>query len=204
MSSSETVSFLDAVKARRSFVAINKTSPIPDDRVISIIQDTIKHSPSAFNVQSCRALILFGAEHEKFWDLAAKKVKDTVPEAVFAGLEPKIKGHRDSYGSVLFFEDTEAVKKLPPQFQGVFSQYPEWYAHAQGMNQFVAWTALTAEGLGCSLQHYKPNAEVLAEWKLPQSWVLHAQLVFGTPTGPPRGGEKVFPSLEDKVLVRGA
>ena len=72
------------------------------------------------------------------------------------------------------------------------------------MNQYIAWTALAAEGLGCSLQHYQPNKEVIEAWKLPESWSLRAELVFGTPTGPPRGGvDKPFAPLEDRVLVYG-
>ena len=70
-----------------------------------------------------------------------------------------------------------------------------------------AWTAFSAEGLGCSLQHYQKGIgeQVAAEWGLPTHWNLRAQLVFGTPDGPPRGGEnKQFADIEPRVKVFGA
>lgn len=63
------------------------------------------------------------------------------------------------------------------------------------------WTALEAEGLGATLQHYNPliSAQVLATWDLPTSWVLVAQLPFGKPTAP--AGEKTFEPVEGKRFL---
>ena len=74
------------------------------------------------------------------------------------------------------------------------------------MNQFIAWTALNTEGLGANLQHYQKMIEkdVQATWNVPETWVLRAQLVFGTATGPPRGGvNKEFAPYEGRLLVYG-
>ena len=67
------------------------------------------------------------------------------------------------------------------------------------------WTALAVEGLGCSLQHYEPDLapEQQTEWGIDPSWRMRAQLVFGTPVGGPRGGEKTFKPLEERVKVFG-
>jgi len=100
MPSVDQASFLDAVKLRRSIVAVNKTSPITNERIVSIVQDAIKHAPSAFSVDSCRAVVLFGDEHEKLWDITLKHSKDTIPPPVYATVEEKIQGHRASYGTV--------------------------------------------------------------------------------------------------------
>ncbi len=74
-------------------------------------------------------------------------------------------------------------------------------------NDTLVWTALTAEGLGCNLQHFQPgiSKDVADTWNVPETWTLRAQLVFGTPTGPPRGGvEKEFAPLKERVKVYGA
>ena len=71
----------------------------------------------------------------------------------------------------------------------------------------IAWTAFSAEGLGCSLQHHQKGIKerVANEWGLPAHWDLKAQLVFGTPDGPPRGGEnKQFADIEPRMKVFGA
>lgn len=73
------------------------------------------------------------------------------------------------------------------------------------MLQFAVWTALEAEGLGANLQHYNPlvDAKVAEQWKLPTTWKLSAQLVFGgRAVADP--GEKAFGPIEEKFKVFGA
>lgn len=72
------------------------------------------------------------------------------------------------------------------------------------MLQFSVWTALEAEGLGANLQHYNPlvDAKVAEQWKLPTTWKLAAQLVFGGKAG--EAGEKTFNPVEEKFKVFGA
>ncbi|KAG6861407.1 hypothetical protein C0995_000536 [Termitomyces sp. Mi166 len=206
MPSAYSVPFLEAIKVRRSILSLTKESPISDDRIVLLVQHAIKHAPSPFSVQSCRAIVLFGEEHEKLWDFALKRTRENLPPAVFETFEPKIKGERQAYGTVLPAFYKAAAESLPDRVKGLLKQYPEWYEHANGMAQFVAWTALATEGLGCNLQHYNPSIDkdVKETWNVPESWTLRAQLVFGKATGPPRGGvDKVFAPLEPRVLVYG-
>lgn len=73
------------------------------------------------------------------------------------------------------------------------------------MHQFVVWTALTEELLGCNLQHYNfdPMIEerTHALWDLPCTWRLKAQLVFGNPDGSIR--EKHVMPLPDRLRLFG-
>ena len=77
--------------------------------------------------------------------------------------------------------------------------FPTWSNQASGMHQLVVWTALEAEGLGASLQHYNPliDDEVKREWNILGNWKLIAQMPFGNLTSPV--GEKEFQALEDRV-----
>lgn len=65
------------------------------------------------------------------------------------------------------------------------------------------WVALEAEGFGANLQHYSPliDNKVQAQWGIPASWKLDAQLVFGTPVSDP--AEKTFAPLEDRLKIFG-
>ena len=81
--------------------------------------------------------------------------------------------------------------------------------HSSGIHQFIAWTALELEGLGANLQHYNFMPDfveaVRKEWDIPDTWTLHAQLVFGTPqNGLERSKERTYLPLEDRVKVHGA
>ena len=83
-------------------------------------------------------------------------------------------------------------------------------AHSSGMHQFIAWTALELEGLGCNLQHYDfmPGFvdEVRKEWNIPENWMLHSQLVLGKPVDGvlKRSRERTYEKLEERVMMHGA
>jgi len=104
-------SFLDAIKVRRSVVSLAKESPISDARIEMCVNHAIKHAPSPFHVQSCRAIILFGTEHEKLWDIGLTAAKNTMPPAFFAQFESKIQGFRDAYGTVSHLQEKEQTCK---------------------------------------------------------------------------------------------
>jgi uncharacterized protein len=99
-SSAYRVSFLDGIKVRRSILSLAKESPISDDRIVLLVNHAIKYAPSPFHVQSCRTIILFGAEHDKLWDIAMEACQKSLPPPVFEQYKPKIQGYRDAYGTV--------------------------------------------------------------------------------------------------------
>ncbi|KAL1981295.1 hypothetical protein VTN96DRAFT_2788 [Rasamsonia emersonii] len=205
--------FLSAVEARRSLYKLTNKSPISDDRIHEIVATAIKHVPSTFNVQSARAVILLREQHEKLWDIGERVLREEMPPAVYASLAPKVAGLRAAYGTVLWFEDEASLDALKQKNPAIQSLVREWSDHSSGMHQFVVWTALEREGLGCNLQHYNFSEtfrkDVLETWNLPQTWNLRAQLVFGQPSAtsadgglPEREKEKSFKPIEGERLLR--
>ncbi len=83
-------------------------------------------------------------------------------------------------------------------------KFPQWSEHSSAINQYILWTAFEQDGLGANLQHYNPlvDSKIQAEWKVPETWKLTAQLVFGKPVGQP--SEKVSKPVEERVMVFGA
>jgi uncharacterized protein len=96
------VPFLKAIKIRRTILSLAKESPISDSRIVMMVNHAIKYAPSPFHVQSCRAIVLFGEEHEKLWDFGYEATKKTLPPQVFENYAAKIKGFRDAYGTVSY------------------------------------------------------------------------------------------------------
>ena len=193
--------FYKAIKERRSFYGISKESVISDERIQEIINEAVKYTPSSFNSQSARVVILLGENHNKLWDITKETLRKIVPENSFASTEEKINSFRNGYGSVLFFEDNSVIEKLQSDFALYKDNFPVWSQQSSGMLQFVVWTALEAEGLGASLQHYNPliDEDVKREWNIPDSWKLIAQMPFGKPSANP--GEKQFLPVEERVKI---
>ncbi len=193
--------FYEAVKDRRTYYGIDKKIPVSDERVQEIIKDAVLHTPSAFNSQSARVVLLLEANHDKLWSITKDALSKVVPPENFSATEQKINSFRSGYGTVLFFEDNSVIESLQQQFALYKDNFPVWAEQSNGMLQYVIWTSLEIEGIGASLQHYNPLIDdaVRAEWKIPLNWRLVAQMPFGKPTASP--DEKQFQPIESRLKV---
>jgi len=189
--------FRAAVESRRTFYAIGKDSPVPDERIRRVVAGMLESVPSAFNSQSARAVVLFGAAHDRVWRITLETLRALVPADAFAKTAEKIASFAAGHGTVLYFDDTDVTGRLAERFPSYRDNFPVWAQQANGMLQFAVWTALEQEGLGASLQHYNPliDDEVKAAFGLPESWKLIAEMPFGSPAGEP-GGKDVQPADE--------
>lgn len=183
---------LDAIKKRRTQYALGKNLPISRDEVTALIKETIRQSPSSFNSQSSRAVILHGAQSDKFWNFVKEALRKIVPADAFPASEQRIDGFAAGAGTVLFFEDQDVIANLQEQFSLYADNFPVWSEHASGIAQFAVWTVLANAGIGASLQHYNPlvDADVQKEWGVPANWKLRAQMPFGSNEAPI--GDKTF------------
>lgn len=193
--------FYEAIKERRSIYAISKESPISDERIKEIVEDIVKHVPSAFNSQTTRAVVLLGESNDKLWNITMEALRKIVPASDFASTEAKINSFKGGYGTVLFFEDFAVVESLQEQFELYKDNFPVWALQTSGMMQFSVWTAFATEGLGASLQHYTEliDAEVKKEFNIPNNWRMMAQMPFGKIVA--GAGEKEFSPIENRVKI---
>lgn len=196
-----TNNYYEAIKGRRSYYGISKEVVASDERIQEIVEHAIKHTPSAFNSQTARAVLLLGDHHTKLWDITKEALRKIVPADEFAATQEKIDSFEAGYGTVLFFEDTSIVEYLQGQFPLYKDNFPVWSLESSGMHQYNIWVSLELEGYGASLQHYNELIEeaVKKEWGIEASWQLRAQMPFGKPTAEP--GDKSFNPLEDRVKV---
>ncbi|KAK0371146.1 nitroreductase [Colletotrichum limetticola] len=170
-----TTPFLDTIAARRSWYALGKHLTIDQGKMKAMVGHAIQSVPSSFNSQSSRAVVLFGSEHDKLWDIVTNVLKAQVTPDQWISTSQKTAGFKAAAGT------------------------------SNAMLQHTIWTALSAEGLGANQQHYNPliDESVAAAWSLPPNWRRTAQLVFGERIGPsPAPGEQE--PLNDKLKVFGA
>lgn len=195
--------FYKALETRRSIYAIGKTKTISETRVLEIVEHALLHVPSAFNSQSARIVVLFNEESSKFWDITLNELQKVAPPETFPKTKEKIASFDSGFGTILFFEDQTVVDQLMAQFELYKDNFPLWSLQSSGMHQFAIWTALSAEGLGASLQHYNPlvDAAVRSTWNLPASWNLLAQMPFGSLEA--SVGEKQHKPINERLLSFG-
>ncbi len=193
--------FYAAVADRRTFYGIGKEAVVSDDRIKEVIEQALKHTPSAFNSQSGKVVLLIGTQHDELWDITKEALRKIVPAEQFGATEEKINSFRNGYGTVLYFDDNSIVESLQQQFALYKDNFPVWAQQSNGMLQYVIWTSLEAEGFGASLQHYNEliEADVKEHWAIPSNWKLIAQMPFGNPTAGP--GAKEYQPLDERFKV---
>lgn len=189
---------------RRSIYALNDNLPISNDAVLNIVEHAILHTPSSFNSQSTRIVVLLGDEHKKLWDMTEELLRKIVnDDEKFTSTAEKMAGFKAGAGTIMFFEDQAVVKGLQEQFAAYADNFPVGAEHTNAMHQYVIWTALAAVDVGANLQHYNGviDEAVASTWHIDKDWKLVAQMVFGGIVAP--AGEKSFEPVEKRVKVFG-
>ena len=59
---------IEAIKNRRTHYRLSKEKVVSSKRVKEIIEEIILHTPSAFNAQSTRIVLLLDKQHDKLWN----------------------------------------------------------------------------------------------------------------------------------------
>lgn len=189
---------------RRSIYALNDQLPVSSDEVLKVVEHAILHTPSSFNSQSTRLVVLLGDDHKKLWQITEDLLRDMVNDAEkFKSTEQKMAGFKAGAGTILFFENQAVVKGLQDKFPSYAHNFPIWAEHTNAMHQYAIWTALASLNIGANLQHYNGviDEKVAQEWQIDSNWKLIAQMVFGGIVAP--AGEKTFEPVEKRLKVYG-
>lgn len=197
-------SLQQAAESRRSVYSLNKNLPVGKDEIIQIVEHAVLHTPSSFNSQSARVVVLFGEEHDKVWQFVEDALRAVVPADSFEPTAQKLKLFKAGAATILFYEDQNVVKGLQEQFPAYAANFPVWADQANAMVQYAVWTTLAAAGAGANLQHYNPlpDAAIAEAWNIPENWLLRAQMVIGGIEG--AAGEKTFEPVAERLKVFGA
>ncbi|KAJ5092364.1 hypothetical protein NUU61_007234 [Penicillium alfredii] len=204
-----TSTLFELVKSRRTYYGLKGESPISDDAIERIVQDSVLHVPSSFNTQTSRVVLLLKEEHQKVWDIAINALEGLVtagrvPREMFENsTKPKLNAFRAAYGTVLFFVDYDSLAPIKEKFAIYADKFDPFAQESNAMSQYLVWVALESEGFGANLQHYSPlvDEQITKTWDLPASWKLDAQLVFGLPASEP--ADKSFAPIENRFKVFG-
>ncbi|MGP5176021.1 MULTISPECIES: nitroreductase family protein [Psychrobacter] len=203
MSKESLVTLQQAFDERRSIYALGNELPVEPQAIVNMAERVLLHTPSAFNSQSSRLVVLFGAEHQKLWDIAEEKLRAAVGDGDFSGTKQKLDGFRAAAGTVLFYEDKNVTESLQEQFALYADRFPVWAQQTSAMHQYAMWTELRTLNVGANLQHYNPlvDEDAAKAFAIPDSWKLVAQMPFGNIVEP--AGEKTYQPVSERMKVLG-
>lgn len=186
---------------RRSIYALGDNLSQTPEEIFDLVKQTIKNSPTAFNSQTVRAVVLFGKSSDKVWEIvedALRKIAKS-PDA-FEQTKSKIDSFKAGYGTILYFTDTTIVHQLENDYPSYAANFANWAEQGLGGAQQAVWTALAEQGIGASLQHYNPLIDdaIHQVFNLPADWQLRAEMPFGSIETP--AGEKA--QLDDEEMFK--
>lgn len=186
---------------RRSIYALGDNLSQTPEEIFDLVKQTIKNSPTAFNSQTVRAVVLFGKSSDKVWEIvedALRKIAKS-PDA-FEKTKAKIDSFKAGYGTILYFTDTAIVHQLENDYPSYAANFVNWAEQGLGGAQQAVWTALAEQGIGASLQHYNPLIDdaIHQTFNLPADWQLRAEMPFGSIEAP--AGEKAH--LDDEEMFK--
>ena len=109
--------FTDLQTKRRSIYALGRQVTQTPEALYDLVKSAVKQSPTSFNNQSVRAVVLMGDAHEKLWDMTAQRLQQEVPdEAAYQQTLAKINNaFKAGFGTVLFYTHTDVVKMYEEQ-----------------------------------------------------------------------------------------
>ena len=82
--------FLEAIQHRRTYYSIDHQITITPNQVETIVKTAVLHTPSAFNSQSARVLLLWGKHHTRLWEIVATTLRTKIGANRFAKTEEKL------------------------------------------------------------------------------------------------------------------
>ncbi|CCK69171.1 nitroreductase family protein KNAG_0C00570 [Huiozyma naganishii CBS 8797] len=193
MSSQTVANFLKVIATRRTIYKLQPQLPagVTTKDIQAVVEAIIKDTPTAFNSQVNRAIILTGESHKKVWDAVTNGI-----DAEAGKLRPA-SARDEAFGSIIFFTDDKTTEKLQADFPAWAAAFPQFADHSSGAAQITSWDALEVLGLGAHLQHYNPLVRAALPADVPKGWSVHSQLVFGLPAE--AAGEKTF--IDNKVQI---
>ena len=161
------------------------------------------HTPSAFNSQSSRLVILFEEQHKQLWDITEIHLRQAVGDGDFTSTKQKLEGFRAAAGTILFYEDQEVIKSMQDKFELYADKFPIWAQQTSAMHQYAMWTELRTLDIGANLQHYNPliDADIAKAFFIDDNWELVAQMPFGNILE--TAGDKEYQPVSVRMKVLG-
>ena len=109
-------SFIELMRERRSVYNLGNNIKKSKEELNALVLRAVELSPSSFNSQSSRVVILWGNHSHKLWDIAKDELKVLISEEAFKSTSEKLDSFARGSGTILFFEDSRVIDKLQEQF----------------------------------------------------------------------------------------
>ncbi|MDO4680752.1 MAG: nitroreductase family protein [Aerococcus sp.] len=192
--------FDQLLKERRSTYVMSANTSVSEDAIVSRLRENLQQVPTAYNAQTTRYVVLFGDANKKLWQHLYDVQKDVLQSDQWEQYGPVIESYQNVLGTVVFFEDQDALEHIPGGSRETYKQ------NNAGNGQLVTWLTLTELGLGATLNHFNIgyaqgfDSKVRELFNLPDTYEMTAQMPFGAIEQAPYPKETISTDEQVKVI----
>lgn len=197
--------YIPAFKTRHSEYSFSNELQAPIEEVRQLLEDVLLYTPSGFNSQPVRMVLLTGEKSVEHWKLVGEILMHKIGIERYNTSQAKDRIDNlftKGVGTVLFFDDTDVTDRTMKEHPRYELNFPKWAHQAQGSHQFMVWLGLKALGYGANLQHYNNMRDDLIRKQVgaPDNWDFVGHMPFGTIIDPAKPREKNPIDMMLKVL----
>lgn len=194
--------FLEIANKRRTQYMIGGEANHSIEEIAAELAKVVTASPSAFNSQTTRLVIVSEAANQKVWEIIDRTQKEILDEGMYNYFKGVFDTAKNAVGTVLFFEDRQTLEEKVTTTPERRELYKEQNA---AIAEYAAWLHLAELGYGANLQHFNIGFQqgfdrsIKEALDLPDHWELNAQMPFGPVIEPAQDLEKL--SHEEQVRI---
>ena len=174
---------MDVIEKRRSNYDLATNIELTKKDLINLLRKIIYYSPSPFNVQSSKIVLLNKKSHHLLWTTVVEEyLKKNNNGELLDSDKARIKREDKAYGTILFYKDEQVIeenkKKLDAYEQ---KELNNWCLEESAMLQMNVWNELRLKNIGAHLVHFDNiDEEISVTFDIDKKYKLVAMMVFGS------------------------
>lgn len=173
---------MDVIEKRRSNYDLGNNLEISKKDLINLLRKIIYYSPSPFNVQSSKIVLLNKKSHHLLWTTVVEEfLKKNNNGDLLDSDKARIKREDKAYGTILFYKDERVIEEFKEKLDAYEQKsLNSWCIEESAMLQMNIWNELRLRNIGAHIVHFDDiDEEVSVAFDIDKNYKLVAMMVFG-------------------------
>ena len=173
---------MDVIEKRRSNYDLAANIELNKKDLINLLRKIIYYSPSPFNVQSSKIVLLNKKSHHLLWTTVVEEfLKKNNNGDLLDSDKARIKREDKAYGTILFYKDERVIEEFKEKLDAYEQKsLDSWCIEESAMLQMNIWNELRLRNIGAHIVHFDDiDEEVSVAFDIDKNYKLVAMMVFG-------------------------
>lgn len=174
---------MDVIEKRRSNYDLENNIELSKKDLINLLRKIVYYSPSPFNVQSSKLVLLNKKSHNLLWNTVVEEyLKKNNNGELLDSEKARIKRESKAYGTILFYKDEQIIEEFKENLDNYEKRELDgWCTEESAMLQMNIWNELRLKNIGAHLVHFDNiDEEISVAFDINKKYKLVAIMVIGS------------------------